>query len=82
MKEPYISVVGIAQAETPANSENQGAFCIQNPEYILNGASYRHTGDMWIPKATIMSDSLDTIEEAVRGEEIEIFVAKWWMEDQ
>lgn len=75
MKEPYVSVNGLAQAETSK------AFCIKNPETAMDGAVHQHTGDLWIPKSVIMEDSHDTIEEAVRDEGVEIFVAKWWVKE-
>lgn len=73
MKEPYVSVTGKAQAET------EKAFCIKNPETAMDGVIHQFTGDLWIPKANILEDSLDVISEAERNEEVEIFVAKWFM---
>lgn len=75
MKERYVAVNGKAQTETAR------AFCIKDPETVLNGADHRFTGDLWIPKSVIMEDSHDAIEEAVRGENVEIYVAEWWMEE-
>lgn len=76
MKEPYLSVTGEAQAETDR------AFCIKSAVYIVDGVSMEHSSDLWIPKANIMEDSLDDIEEVARGDRIEIFVAKWWLKEQ
>lgn len=75
MKEPYVLVNGLAQAETPK------AFCIKNPETVMDGAVHKFTGDLWIPKSVILEDSHDVIEEAARNDSVEIFVAKWWMEE-
>lgn len=75
MKEPYISVTGAAQAQSAG-----GAFCIQSCGYVLDMVEHKHEGDMWIPMSVIMEDSHDVIEEAVRGDVVEIFVAKWWLE--
>lgn len=75
MKIAFIGMTGIAQRDT------EMAFCIRNPEYVLNGAATVHEGDLWIPLANIMEDSHDVIEEAVQGDEVEIFVAKWFMEE-
>lgn len=75
MKEPYVSVTGVAQAETAK------AFCMQNPETAYDGVAVHFGGDLWIPKSVIMEDSHDTIEEAARGDTVEIFVAKWWVKE-
>ena len=62
MKEPYVSVNGLAQAETAK------AFCIKNPETAMDGAIHQFTGDLWIPKSVLLDDSHDVIEEAERNE--------------
>ncbi len=76
MKEPYISVVGIAQCETSK------AFCIRSANYALDGIGTTQDTDFWIPLSAIMEDSHDVIEEAARGDEVEIFVAKWFLQEQ
>lgn len=76
MRDPHISATGLAQAETSK------AFCVKNPNWMQDGVSTTHQGDLWIPKSVIMEDSLDTIAEAERNEEVEIFVAKWWLAEQ
>lgn len=35
--------------------------------------------ELWVPKKCIFEDDHDTIEEAVRGEMIEISIAEWWL---
>jgi hypothetical protein len=76
MKTSFIAVMGVAQAETPH------AFCVKDAKYALDGVGHEISGDTWIPLANIMSESHDTIEEAERGEEVEIFVAKWWLKEK
>lgn len=76
VKTPYISVTG------EAKRSSDKAVCISNASYILDGVSTELTGDTWIPLANLTEDCQDTVEEAVQGDEIEIFVAKWWLLEQ
>lgn len=71
MKEPYDIVNGRAQAET------EKAFCID----IIDDMGGTTHSNLWIPKSVIHEESHDTIEEAIRGETVEIYVARWWADE-
>lgn len=71
MKEPYNRLYGIAQTETDK------AFCMDVLDEDYVGITHKN---LWVPKSVVHEDSHDTIEEALRGERVEIFVAKWWLE--
>lgn len=75
MKRPYVNVNGLAVRQT------EKAVLLKDAEFVLDGVVQVHV-ELWIPLANLMSDSLDTVEEAVEGEAIEIFVAKWFLEEQ
>lgn len=75
MRRPFINVNGHAERQT------EKAVLITKAEFVLNGQVQVHD-EMWIPLANLMEDSQDTVEEAVEGEAIEIFVAKWFLEEQ
>lgn len=77
MREPYIAVNVVAQTETAS------AFCGSKLEFSLDrGIEEEIVTDLWIPKSVIHEESHDTIEEATRGDTIEIYVARWWLEKQ
>lgn len=37
---------------------------------------------IWIPKSCIAIQSLGTIEDATEGDEIEIYIADWWVKNK
>lgn len=38
--------------------------------------------DMWVPLSVIDEDCHTEIEEAVKGEVIDLYIASWWLEKQ
>lgn len=75
MRERYIPVQGTAEAETAK------AFLLKPAIFDLDGVEERHM-QLWVPKAHIHEDSLDDIAEVVKGEDIEINVADWFLREQ
>lgn len=40
-----------------------------------------HYTQIWVPKSVLHPDSQDEMDEAVRGEPVELYIAKWWLEE-
>lgn len=77
MLERFDGVVGKLTGET------QMAICMNEMVWHRDGDTVvEFQNDMWIPKSNLHDDSLVTVEEAVRGEEVEIYVKNWWLMDQ
>lgn len=76
MRERYIAV------SCEAQTERQKSFCARKLQFDLDGVEQELLLDTFIPKSVIHFESFDTIEEAARGDRIEIYVAMWWLEKQ
>ena len=78
MKETYVNCQCIAQTETA------DAFCCRRLEFTNASDTITHMleTDLWVPKSVIHEDSHSTISDAARGDQIEIYVAQWFLEKQ
>jgi hypothetical protein len=76
MRERFDLVEGVIIGESDL------AVCLRDPEWLQEPVIHQMSGDVWIPKSNIHEDSHDTVDEAVRGDKIEIHVARWWLEQQ
>jgi len=76
MRDPYDIVEGNIVGETPK------AICLNNALWSCEPVEHQIGGDFWIPKANIHEESSDTIDEALRGDKIEIHVARWWLKQE
>ena len=78
----YSALEGTVVRETGEPGKPEGAVMLSGAEYTVDG-SYNSVGtDFWIPKSVLHEDSLDVVEESATGEEIEIYVADWWLRSQ
>jgi hypothetical protein len=67
---PYEGVVAVVHRETKA------AVLLT---FDYEGTTY---SELWVPKSNLHDDSIDVIDEAVAGEEEEIYIARWWLKEQ
>lgn len=78
MRERCVPVQGTAQAETPK------AFLLKPCVFDLNGVEHTFS-ELWIPKSRIHDSDLDSnnmVIDAVKGDDIEINVADWWLRQE
>jgi hypothetical protein len=70
VKIPYEGVVAVVHRETTAA--------------VLLSFEYDSTKyeEVWVPKSNLHDDSIDVIDEAIAGEEEEVYIAKWWLDQQ
>lgn len=68
MKTKYHGVIATLIRET------EQAVCVN-----ATHADYGVFPGLWIPKSVILEESVDEIEESGDGDELEIFVAAWWL---
>jgi hypothetical protein len=73
---PYDGLYGAIIRETDA-----AILMSKGTEWHQSGSYAEFGDDIWIPKSVLHDDSKDTIEEAIEGEQIEIYVARWWLEE-
>lgn len=75
MRESFLPVVGTAEAET------EKAFLLKPATFDIDGIEKVHS-QLWIPKSRIYDGDLDTVSEAIKGEDVEINVAEWWLRQE
>lgn len=75
MRERFIAVEGTAATETDK------AVCLELVVFDLDGVEQQHN-QMWIPKANLHDDSVDTVDEAFKGDRVELYVSDWWLKQQ
>lgn len=61
-----------------AETDSDKAFCASSLRFELDGTNH-YIDELWIPKSMIHEDSIPEIDEAVRGDDLEIYVNEWWL---
>jgi hypothetical protein len=68
MKTKYYGFLCILHRETP------NAVCVSF-EHDEHGKMV----EVWVPKSVLHPDSVETLENGVEDDEIELYVAAWWL---
>ena len=74
MRDRYLPIEGFIKSETDK------AFLLEPCEFDLGGVTHSFN-NLWVPKSVTHEDSLDTVDEAVRGDKIEVHVVEWWLNE-